>query len=88
MSAILREMRETRACTGIFLRRPAGFQEQQLRGNQVGGLVMDRAAEENDPVLQQARVDVVRALAAAGLLARSDAHEVETAIRTDPRQPR
>jgi hypothetical protein len=41
---------------------------QELRVHQVGDLVVDRAAEEHDPLVEQARVDVERALAARVLL--------------------
>src|SRR5438309_5723581 len=41
---------------------------QQLRDQQVGHRVVDRRAQEDDPLLQQARVDVEGALAAVGLL--------------------
>ena len=43
------------------------LQEQQLRDDQVGGLVVDRADQEDHALAQQARVDVVGALAAARL---------------------
>ena len=41
---------------------------QQLGDDQVGDVVGDRRAEEDDPLAEQARVDVERALAARGLL--------------------
>ena len=44
------------------------LEEEHLRDDQVGGLVGDRADQEDHALAQQARVDVVRALAAAGLL--------------------
>src|SRR5260370_35779329 len=44
-----------------------GFEEQELRGNEIGYLVVD-LTEEDDAVLQQPRVDVIGALAAPGLL--------------------
>src|SRR3546814_5619546 len=43
------------------------LEEQHLRNNHVGHVVVDAADQEDHPLLQQARVDVVRALAAAGL---------------------
>ena len=43
-------------------------QEQELRDDEVRALVVDRVAEEDDPVVQQPREDVVGSLAAAGLL--------------------
>jgi hypothetical protein len=48
---------------GVF-----AFQEQQLRHHQVGRLVIDRAHQEDHALLEQARIDVVRTLAAARLL--------------------
>src|SRR5258705_8514488 len=42
------------------------LEEEQLRDDDVGDVVVDRRAEEDDPVHQQAREDVVRALAPAG----------------------
>src|SRR5690606_14298206 len=45
-----------------------GLEEQHLRDDHVGDVVVDAADQEDHPFLQQARVDVVRALAAAGLL--------------------
>ena len=43
------------------------FEEQQLRDDQVRGLVVDRADQEDHALAQQPRVDVVGALAAARL---------------------
>ena len=43
-------------------------QVQELGHDQVRDLVGDRGAEEDDALVQQARVDVERALAAGGLL--------------------
>ncbi len=48
---------------GVF-----GLEEQHLGDDDVGDVVVDRRAEEDDAVLEQARVDVVAALAAVGLL--------------------
>ncbi len=45
-----------------------GLQVQELRHDEVADGVVDRRPEEHDPLLEQARVDVERALAAAGLL--------------------
>src|SRR5437773_1197114 len=45
-----------------------GLQEQQLRHHEVGDLVVDRSADEDDPVLQQPGVDVERALTPTGVL--------------------
>jgi hypothetical protein len=44
------------------------LQEQHLGDDQVGHLVVDRTDEENHALLEQARVNIVRALAAAALL--------------------
>jgi hypothetical protein len=41
---------------------------QQLRDDQVRHLVVDRAAEEDDPLVEQAGVDVELALASGGAL--------------------
>jgi ferredoxin len=48
--------------------RILGLQEQQLRDDQVGHVVLDRTHEEDHPLLEQARVDVVGAFAAGSLL--------------------
>jgi hypothetical protein len=48
--------------------RVVELQEQQLRHDQVGALVGDRPLQEDDPVLQQAAVDVIGALLAAAAL--------------------
>jgi hypothetical protein len=40
------------------------FEKQQLRGDQVGEVVVDDAADEDDPVAEEAGIDVVRTLAA------------------------
>ena len=53
-----------------------GLQVQQLGHDQVGDLVVDRRAEEDDPLVEQAGVDVERALPAGGLL---DDHRYEWA---------
>src|SRR4029453_7164009 len=44
------------------LPRVLAIQEQELRDDQVGNVVVDRRAEEDDALLQQQRVDVVRPL--------------------------
>ena len=44
------------------------LQVQELRDDEVRDLVVDRAAEEDDPLVEQAGVDVVLALAAGGAL--------------------
>src|SRR6185437_4449841 len=48
--------------------RVLGFQEQHLRDDKVGRRLVDGPDQEYDAFLQQARVDVVRALAASALL--------------------
>ena len=45
-----------------------GLQVDELGDDEVGGLLVDLAAEEHDAVVEQAGVDVERALAAGGLL--------------------
>jgi len=44
------------------------IREQQLGHDQVGHVVLDRADDEDHPLLEEARVDVVGAFAAGGLL--------------------
>jgi hypothetical protein len=44
------------------------FEEEKLRDHEVRDLVVHRAAQEDDAVAQQARVDVEGALAALALL--------------------
>ena len=41
---------------------------EQLSDRQVGDLIVDRCAEEDDPLVEQTRVNVERALAVHGLL--------------------
>ena len=47
--------------------RVVPLEEEHLRDDEVGRVVIDLAAEEDDAVLQQARIDIVRPLAAVGL---------------------
>ena len=47
--------------------RVGHLQEQQLRDDEIGDHVIDRRAEEDDAVNEQAGVDVIAALAATGL---------------------
>ena len=63
--------------------RVLGLEEEELRRNQVGDFVCDLRAEKDDAVLEQPRVDVVGALAAAGLLDHNGdkAHGTSTALR-------
>eukprot|EP01022_Parablepharisma_sp_SALTPOND_P014695 TRINITY_DN2018_c0_g1_i2.p1 TRINITY_DN2018_c0_g1~~TRINITY_DN2018_c0_g1_i2.p1 ORF type:complete len:1935 (-),score=514.39 TRINITY_DN2018_c0_g1_i2:42295-48099(-) len=53
---------------GNVLVRIFAFQEQQLGDDQVGHRIIDRSNQENDAFLQQARIDIVGALAATTLL--------------------
>src|SRR5262249_34141116 len=53
---------------GDVLLRVLGFEEEHLGDDEVGDRVVDRLAEEDDVVLQEARVDVVRALSPSRLL--------------------
>ena len=48
--------------------RILGLEEQHLRDDEVRRRFVDRTDQEHDALLQQARVDVVRALAASALL--------------------
>ena len=45
-----------------------GLEEEHLGGGQVGDMVVDRRADKDDVFFEQAGIDVVGALAAAGLL--------------------
>ncbi len=45
-----------------------GGQEQHLRDDQIGDVVVNGRAQENDVLLEQARIDIERAFAARGLL--------------------
>src|SRR4029077_6198617 len=48
--------------------RVLGLQMQQLRHDQIGDVIGNRRAKENDPLAEQARVNVKRPLPAGGLL--------------------
>ena len=48
------------------LLRVLGLEEQELGDHQVGEVVLDRVTQEDDPLAQQPRVDVVGALPPAG----------------------
>src|SRR5690349_8148176 len=48
--------------------RVLGLEEQQLGHDQVGHVVLDRPDDEDHALLEQARVDVERALATRSLL--------------------
>ena len=54
------------------------LQKEQLRDDQVRDVIVDRRADKNDAVLEQARINIVAALAAAGLL---DHHRNEDGLR-------
>src|SRR5262249_54120688 len=45
-----------------------GLEEQELRDDEVREVVTDRVAEDDDPIAQEPRVDVVGPFAASGLL--------------------
>jgi hypothetical protein len=42
---------------GIF-----ALKEQQLRDDQVRDVIVDRRSDKNDPILEQARINIVSAL--------------------------
>ena len=44
------------------------FQKQKLRGHQIGDVIVDRRADENDVILEQPGINIVGALAPVGLL--------------------
>ena len=48
--------------------RILGLEEQQLRNHEVRHVILDRTDDEYDPLLEQPGVDIVRPLAARGLL--------------------
>jgi len=50
------------------------LQEKQLGDDQIADIVVDFGADKNNAVLQKPRVDIVRTLAAAGLL-NNDRHQ-------------
>ena len=58
-----------------------GLEEQQLGDDDVRDVVVDRRAEEHDPVHEQPREDVVGPLAAAGAL--DDVRRIERGHRHD-----
>jgi len=62
------------------------LQEEHLGDDEVGDVVVDRRADEDDPVLEEARPDVVRALAAARLFNddRSQVTHLESSPRIEP----
>ena len=51
-----------------ILLRIFGFQKQHLGRDQVRHIIVNGRTDKDDIVFQQARIDVIRALAAAGLL--------------------
>jgi hypothetical protein len=76
-----RHARADRATRGIDVERNVlvgvfAFQEQQLGHHQVGGLIVHRADQENHPLTQQPRVNVISALAATALL-NDDGHHAQ-----------
>ena len=50
-----------------FLLGVFGLKKQQLGGDQAGAVILDRAGDENHPLLQEAGIDVKSALAPGGL---------------------
>ena len=54
------------------------LQKEHLRDDQIRDVIVDRRADENDPVLEQPRVNIVAPLASAGLL---DHHRNEHGLR-------
>jgi hypothetical protein len=54
---------------------------EQFGDRQVGDLIVDRRAEEDDPLVEEARVDVEGAFAMDGLL---DHHRNQRAHRCSP----
>ncbi len=83
-----RHARGNRAARRIDVQREMSFsgilrcEEQQLRGHQVGHVVVNRRADENDVILQQARINIVGALAAVGLLDHHGNERCRVRIRT------
>ena len=78
-----RQSRGNRAARAVdvnadLLVRILAVEEEQLGDHQVGDVIVDLAAEKDDAVAQQARVDVVGALAARGALddAGNEGHEI------------
>jgi hypothetical protein len=63
-----------------FFFRVFRFKKKKLRDHQRRHAVVDAAGDENDPLFQQAREDVVCALAAVGLL---DHHRNEIHVGSD-----
>jgi len=59
-------MASTRPAQAVALR--GAHRRQEFGHDEVGDLVVDRRPEEDDPVLEQARVDVEGALSARVLL--------------------
>jgi hypothetical protein len=51
----------------IFLLGVFGLKKQQLGGQKAGAVILDRTGDEDQPFLEQARIDVEGALAAGGL---------------------
>src|SRR5690606_11019943 len=51
-----------------ILLRVLGLQEEELRADQRTDHIIDRPGNEDDPLLQQARIDIVGTLATVGLL--------------------
>src|SRR3712207_8331443 len=61
--------------------RVLGLEVQELRDDEVGDVVVDRPADEDDALAEQPGVDVERALTARVLLDRSEEHTSELQSR-------
>src|SRR5690606_33508183 len=69
---------------GDILLRVLGLEEEQLGDDKVGNGVVDRPPDEDDPLFEQARVDVVRPLTPVGLL-NDHRHESAHSVSSFPR---
>src|SRR6185437_6430219 len=58
------------------------FQEEHLRHHDVGHVVVDRADDEDQALLEEARIDVIRPLAAGGLLD-DDGYQIQCTLVHD-----
>jgi len=65
----------------ISLSGSSDSRKKELGRDQIGNVVVDFRAQEDDAVPQQPRVNIVRSLAAAGLL---DNHRDQIAHKTEP----
>lgn len=60
-----------------WLRGVLGFEEKELRDDEGGGAIVDRPVDAHDALLQEAREDVIGALAAGSVL---DHHRHEAIV--------